>query len=253
MASPQRRRAALTPPPEASALAATVELHLDALYERAAAGLILRTRASVRPPPRIHLVRTIEGNRWLLSAALPLAARASLDSLLAAEPVTGSIEAMEHRPPACREAVFALLAESRPPTDEYRGPAFTFPASLPASAQPIELRPIPEAARPHPDLAGLASFVDTDRPVVVARDADGSSVALCHSARIGPASAEAGLEVVEAYRRRGLARAVTLGWAEAIRVAGRVPLYGTWWGNEASRATARSLDLVPYAEDWHVD
>lgn len=247
MATPQRRRAALT------SLAETVELHLDALYERDASGLLLAIRPSVRPPPRIHLVCTIEGNRWLLSAALPLAARVSLDSLLAAEPVADRIEAMEHRPPACRDAVLALLAESRPPTDEYRGLAYTFPPALLTPALPVEVLGAPEAARPHPDIAWLAAFVDTDRPVVVARDAEGSSVALCHSARIGPASAEAGLEVVEAYRRRGLGRAVTLGWAQAIRAMGRVPLYSTWWGNEASRATARSLGLVPYGEDWHID
>ena len=230
----------------------TVELHLDALYERATAGLILRMRASSRPPPRVHLVRTVEGNRWLFAASLSPATRAALDALLAAEPVVTLIEAMEYREPVCRDALAAVLAADAPPTDEYRGPAFTFPATLPDPAHPVEVLPTPEVARAHSDIAWLDEFVDTDRPVVIAR-VEGSAVAFCHSARIGPASAEAGLEVVEAYRRRGLAKAVTLGWAHAIRATGRVPLYSTWWGNAASRATARSLGLLPYAEDWHID
>lgn len=248
-----------------TALEDTVELHLDALYERDFRSdsevRIASIRAGTRPPPRVHLVRTIEGNRWLLSAALTPALCATLDALLATEPTLPTIEAMEYRPPATREAVLALLASHAPVADEYRGPAFTFPSTLPAPSLPIEVLPTPEAARPHPDIAWLASFIDTDRPVVVARDLPrafphdigGEAVALCHSARLGPRSAEAGLEVVAAHRRRGLAKAVTLGWAHATRATGREPLYSTWWGNEASRATARSLGLVPYAEDWHVD
>ena len=230
----------------------TVELHLDSLYERDTAGLIVRMRASDRPPPRVHLVRTVEGNRWLFAASLSPAARVALDALLAAEPVVPLIEAMEYREPVCRDALAAVLASDALPTNEYRGPAFTFPSAPPPPAQPVEVLATPEVARPHPDIAWLAEFVDTDRPVVIAR-VEGSSVAFCHSALISPASAEAGLEVVEAYRRRGLAKAVTLGWAHATRAIGRVPLCSTWWGNEASRATASSLGLLPYAEDWHVD
>lgn len=243
---------------EASALApstrsALVELHLDALYERDAGGLLLAIRASDRPPPRVHLVRTIEGNRWLLSAALPPALRDALAATLADEPVVPSTEAMEHRPPACRDTVLALLAEEHPLAGEYRGPAYTFPEALGEPPASIEVLGAPGEARPHPVLAWLAAFVEADRPVVVTRSEAGEAVAMCHSARLGPASAEAGLEVVEAYRRQGLARAVTAGWAEAIRAGGRVPLYSTWWENEASRATARSLGLIPYAEDWHID
>lgn len=237
---------------ESSALA-TVELHLDALYERDAAGLTVAVRPGTRPPPRVHLVRTVEGNRWLLSAALPPSTRAALDALFAVEPVAYSVDAMERQPPASRDAVLALLAEDQPLAGEYRGPAFTFPPTLGEPSMPVEVLATPEAARPHPDVAWLAAFVDTDRPVVVARSEAGEAVAFCHSARLGPASAEAGLEVVEAYRRRGMGRSVTLGWAEAIRAGGRVPLYSTWWENEASRAVARSLRLLAYAEDWHVD
>ncbi len=234
-------------------LAATVELHLDALYERDAAGLLLSVRGSAAPPPRIHMVRTGEGNHWLLSAALPPRTRAAVELLLVAEPVADDLNAMERFAPSCRDAMLALLAQEQLPEREYRGPAFTFPGFLGVPSLPVETLGDPTAARPHTSLAWLAGFVDSDRPVVVARDDAGETVVVCHSARLGPASAEAGLEVAEAYRRRGLARAVTLGWARAIQAAGRVPLYSTSWENEASRATARSLGLLPYAEDWHID
>ncbi len=231
----------------------TVELHLDALYERDAAGLILGIRGGTRPPPRVHLVRTVEGNRWLFAAALPVALRGAAEALLASEPILGALDAMEHRPLACRAALLDLLEEQRPPSGEFRGPAFAFPDALPGPALAIEVLAGPHLARPHVDIAWLAEFVETDRPVVIARGETGEAVAFCHSARRGEASAEAGVEVVEGYRRRGFARAVTLGWAHVTRTDGREPLYSTWWENEASRATARSLGLVAYAEDWHVD
>lgn len=232
-------------------LTETIELHLDALYERDAAGFLLRPRGSPIPSPRVHLVRSTEGNRWLLSTAVPASLRGAVERLLASEPILDPIEAIEQRPPACRDALFALLAGTRPPTHEYRGPAFTFPQTLPEPSSSVAVLGSADEAHPHPELAWLAAFDEVDRPIVVARNDGGQAVAQCHAARPGPASAEAGLEVVEAYRRRGLARAVTLGWARAVCAGGRVPLYSTSWENEASRATARSLGLLPYAEDWH--
>lgn len=232
-------------------LAETIELHLDALYQRDAGGLLLRPRGSPAPSPRVHLVRSTEGNRWLLSSSVPASLRGAVERLLVSEPVLDTIEAIERQPPACRDALLALLAGEHYPAREYRGPAFTFPRTLPEPSIAIEVLGSAEEARPHPDLAWLATFAEVDRPVVVARNDEGEAVAQCHAARPGPASAEAGLEVVEACRRHGLARAVTLGWARAVRAGGRVPLYSTSWENEASRATARSLGLIAYAEDWH--
>lgn len=235
-----------------STFAETVVLHLDALYERDASGLIIAMRASKQTPPRVHLVRTVEGNRWLVSALLPVALRGVVEALLATEPVLHTVDAMERRAPACRDALLALLEEedNRPPANEYRGPAYVFPPVLPIPARPVEVLDAPATARPHPDLTWLAEFAETDRPVVIAR---GDAVACCHSARRGSASAEAGLEVVSGYRRRGLAKAVTLAWAQVTRTDGHIPLYSTSWDNEASRANASSLGLLVYAEDWHID
>jgi hypothetical protein len=46
------------------------ERHLDLLYERDGAGLILRSRDPDVVAPLVHLVRTSAANRWCLSAAI---------------------------------------------------------------------------------------------------------------------------------------------------------------------------------------
>lgn len=234
------------PPTEAA------RLHLDALYERDATGLLVRPRGTGPvPAPRLHLVRTVEGNHWLFSAVLDQDVRDRIETLLAAEPVLRHLDAAEARPPACREAVIAALGGRRPVV-EHRGPAFLFPAVLPPPDRPVETLRTPAEADPHPGLVWLSAFEEVDRPLVVARGAQGEAVACCHAARTGPEAAEAGLDVVEPYRRHGLAVAVTLGWAMAVRSDGRLPLYSTTWGNHASRGVARRLGLRAYAEDWHV-
>ena len=45
-------------------------IHLDLLYVRDAAGLILRSRDPSVTAPLVHLVRTTHGNRWFLSSLL---------------------------------------------------------------------------------------------------------------------------------------------------------------------------------------
>ena len=80
----------------------------------------------------------------------------------------------------------------------------------------------------------------------------GAAVALCHSSRRSGVAAEAGVETLSAFRGRGYGAAVVAAWARAVRRESLLPLYSTSWDNAASRALARRLGLVPYAEDWHV-
>src|SRR5688500_1984474 len=78
---------------------ALAELHLDLLYETDDAGLILRSRDHDVGAPMLHLVRTIAGNRWLVSAALSARERLMLHDALANEPVVRDLDAMQHTPP----------------------------------------------------------------------------------------------------------------------------------------------------------
>jgi predicted GNAT family acetyltransferase len=68
-------------------------------------------------------------------------------------------------------------------------------------------------------------------------------VSVCFSARNGPLAAEAGVETLADFRGQGHAAAVTAAWAAQIQAEGRIPIYSTWWGNDASQAVARRLGL----------
>ncbi|MDA1239979.1 MAG: hypothetical protein O2798_03950 [Chloroflexi bacterium] len=98
-------------------------LHLDALYEREGTTLH-RVRSTDVPTPLVHLLRTPEGNHWLISAAVPPSIRARLEALFAAEPVL-PLDAYESTPPESLDAARRLLDGA---SREHRGPAFAFPA-----------------------------------------------------------------------------------------------------------------------------
>lgn len=78
---------------------------------------------------------------------------------------------------------------------------------------------------------------------------DGMVVSTCESSRENNAAGEAWVRTLEAYRRRGYARQVTLAWAHSLQQQGKVPFYSHNWENAASCAVAQSLRLVQYIED----
>ena len=235
-------------PPNLLALA---DLHLDLLYGRDSDGLMTGSRDPAVAAPLFHLVRTTAGNRWLLSAALSEDQRAEIEEALVAEPVVGDLAEMEGRPPVLR-GLGPLLDSVGMSLKEYRGPAFVFPKALPQIAGDVELLPNPSGARTVPELAWVRSATAAEQPLAVAHDAAASVIAVCHSARSTAEAAEAGVETAPAYRGRGLAGAVVVAWAVAVRAEGRLPFYGTQWSNHASRAIARKLGLVAFSEDFHV-
>ncbi len=229
-------------------------LHLDVLYETDDRGRLLRVRSDSVPTPLVHLLRTGTGNHWLVSTALPEDTAARLDTALADEPVLEP-EEWEHSAPRCLEVVRNLLVPFRQPSDaggrEYRGPAYSFPDDLATFDGAEEYIPDGDASRVATDLGWIATASEVELPIAVVRDADGRVVSVCHAARATSEGAAAGLDTTPDARRRGYALAVTSRWAAEVRASGRVPLYSTSWGNEASRAVARRLGLVLYGEDWH--
>lgn len=228
-------------------------LHLDVLYETDDRGRPLRVRGSDRPAPLAHLLRTPFGNRWLIGATLPEDTAARLDTAFADEPVTDPDEWEQHEP-RCLEVVRALLDPFRHPDreePEYRGPAFAFPDDLVVIGASEVYLPDGDASVVSAALAWITTASEAERPLAVARDERGVVVSVCHSARATSEGAEAGLETAPEARRHGHALAVTSRWAMEVRATGRAPLYSTAWDNEASRAVARRLGLVRYAEDWH--
>jgi RimJ/RimL family protein N-acetyltransferase len=227
------------------------DLHLDALYERDAAGLITASRDPSVTAPQFHLLRTPSVNRWLLRASLNSAQRERLASILSAQPHVPDCVAARAHPPDL-DAIRAALAEEAPGTREYRGPAFFFPEELPPTDR-AELLADRRRAPREGQFAWLRDATGVSDPIAVVRAADGEVVTVCYSARSTPAAAEAGVETVANHRGRGYGSMAVVAWAAALRRDGRAPLYSTEWSNAASLALARRIGLICYAEDCHMN
>jgi hypothetical protein len=163
----------------------------------------------------------------------------------------GQLAEMEGRPPSLT-GVREVLAEERPQLREHRGPAFEFGERLPPPAGSTEILRESGDVRTVPELAWVREATAAEQPLSVARNSAGEVVAICHSARSTAEAAEAGVETARDYRGRGLAGIVVFGWASAVRAEGRLPIYSTQWTNQASRAVARKLGLIPFGEDCHI-
>ena len=86
----------------------------------------------------------------------------------------------------------------------------------------------------------------------VASIVEGKAVAVCQTVRQTPRAVEAGVFTMEPFRGRGHGQCVVSGWASIVRGEGRVPLYSTWWKNNASRRLAECLGLDQYGVDVYV-
>ncbi|MCC6238544.1 MAG: hypothetical protein IT299_13365 [Dehalococcoidia bacterium] len=226
---------------------ALAERAIDLGYQRDAYGRLLGTRdpdPRDRREPRFHLVRTVEGNRWAVSAHLPGEERQALEEALASEPTIATLGELETTPPL----ISGLVG------DLYRGPALLVPARTMApdlDGATVEVVEDVRTLRTVPQLEWVREASAAARPICVARNAAGEVVAVCHALRSLPGAAAAGVETAEAYRGGGLGTAVVAGWARAVRAGGREPHYGTEWSNAASRGIARHLQLVMWGEEVH--
>lgn len=226
--------------------------HVEALYVHDGDGRIVRVNEHEgAPAPRFFLGRTAEGmvcrfrhdvddltRRGLEAAVL---ADASLDD--AGDPV------------AVAEASLAryagILARTHAVERTEAGPAFAFPATLPAPGDAVVRVTAADAHVLQPLMPAWLPDVERSAPLF-ATVIDGRAVAVCASVRITPRAHEAGVETVAAFRGRGHALAVVAAWARAVRAMGAEPLYSTSWRNAASRAVTRKLGLLWFGSDLHV-
>ncbi|MEP6870279.1 MAG: GNAT family N-acetyltransferase, partial [Anaerolineaceae bacterium] len=111
-----------------------------------------------------------------------------------------------------------------------------------------------DLVRFHPQLRemGWTDGLDESQQPCFGVGAAGKIVSLCHSSRLSPEVAAAGVSTAPAYRQRGFARRVVLAWAAAVIASGRIALYSTTWDNTASRAIADGLGLRFFGEDCHI-
>jgi len=221
--------------------------HLEAMYELDEAGDLRSVPGTGNPePPLVHLVTTRDGNLWRFHARLPAPVRALLAPLLAGEPRLDRSGA-----PGCFAAVRRALEQAGYSVDSaYSGPAFVLPRTPTRADGVVELTAANEGL--------MAQFFDgpwpdfeASRPMF-AVEVDGAAVSLCFVARPSPGRAvAAGVRTIEAFQRRGYAKRVVAAWASAVYGQGRLPLYSTWWENEASRAVAAGLGGRWWGVDAH--
>lgn len=118
-------------------LVTLLEMQLDVLFARDAAGRLVATRdPAPRPAPRLHLGRSRAGNVWATRRDVEPATSAALERLCASEPPLASPH--PQRGPACREHVLELLAPVAVAA-ETRGPCFVLPARLPVDPRAREV------------------------------------------------------------------------------------------------------------------
>jgi hypothetical protein len=125
---------------------------------------------------------------------------------------------------------------------------YQHPATLVASDTPEGDRLLARLReRGLPSALVRAGFKEVDSlwaPWCVAVDGD-EITSVASNCGLGPASAEVGVDTIEGYRGRGLAAAVTAGWAALPALSGRVLFYSTTVQNRSSQQVTRRLGL-PY-------
>jgi GNAT superfamily N-acetyltransferase len=230
---------------------ALVALHVALLYRLDAQGRLTQTNeAEPRPAPRVFVARS--------DAGVVVHVRDDLEPASAAE-VARRARELPRYPHARGDVelyapIEAAVGATGPVASRWHGLACRFTAAAPAPARADrEPSDVVEIAEDRTALAGpfarFASHLDEIRPFfAVVRD--GVVVSACYSARLSRAGAEAGVDTLPAFRRRGYAAAVVDAWRAAIERSGRTPLFSTSYDNESSRALADRLGLVQYAETF---
>jgi RimJ/RimL family protein N-acetyltransferase len=224
-----------------------MRIQIETLFTHDAAGRMVRVNApGGNPAPRFFLGRTARGVEWRVRDDVGEELARELASACAEEPAGEEYPT----PPYGLPKYEAILARVAPVQRRWVGPAYRFPATLPATSGTVAVtQENAEILRPH-----LEEWLD-DPPhlqPMIASLSDGRAVAICGSVRRGQEAHEAGVETALAFRGRGHATRAVSRWAEAVRDMGLIPLYSTSWENIASQAVAQALGLVRYGTDLHI-
>jgi RimJ/RimL family protein N-acetyltransferase len=224
-----------------------LQMQADVLYVHDANQKLLRINESDAddPAPRFLLSRCVAGNIWRVRHDLPNDLAAELARLVADEPIVNDL----HEQPSHLASYTELLQSHSAINETYSGPAYYLP-QLEPSAITVTITPenvsLLQAHFPY-----TMKTSNERSPVVVVVD-KGAAVAACYAARSTTQAAEAGVHTLETYRGRGYAAEMVRSWAQAVRAAGKLPLYSTWWENTASQAVAAKLGAVLYGANFSV-
>lgn len=224
-----------------------MQIRADTNFTYDGPGRMLRTRASREdqrgPAPRLFLGRTKDGYVVRFGATMPDALAERLEVIIDRQPPVEDLYAL---PPVLAEAR-KVLAQHVAITKEEAGPAYRFPEVIKRSEQVVQVteenRELARGTYPwlYEELADWGPCF-----AVVQK---GRVVSVCFSSRISADAAEAGVDTLPEFQKRGYASAATAAWGAAIRESGRIPLYSTSWENVASQGIARRVGLIMFGAD----
>jgi hypothetical protein len=225
---------------------ALMNLYADTLFTYDARGRMLYSNEprvqERRPAPRLFLGRTRAGSvaRFGASVSNTLAKRLAeiIDRLPPVDP---------REPATPFTEIEELLKQDAPIIKTEAGPIYHFPAAIRSQGEAIRLTEANIEVVRHTYPSFVEEFRDWS-PCFVALD-QGRAVSICMSSRVTPDADAAGVDTLPAFRGRGYAAAATAAWGAAVREAGRVPFYSTWWDNMASRGVARRCGLIQFGAD----
>ncbi len=221
--------------------------HADVLFRMDERGrLTSLNEPGDEPAPRLFLARSRDTHATWFRADVPAEAVDTCRSIAIRMPAWDGSPS----PPAAFEELRSVIAASGPIDDETVGPAFVFGERVIVPDEDEVLIIDAESAHLLERHFPYTLSVLESRDPVVGVVLDGAVVSACFAARSTHAACEAGVATVEQYRGRGLAPIVVSAWRGAVERGGRQPLYSTSWENAASRAVARRLRLVAYAETF---
>ncbi|GAB4151644.1 MAG: hypothetical protein Fur005_00940 [Roseiflexaceae bacterium] len=221
-----------------------MQLQLATLFKRDSAGRLVCENEPGDPPcSRLFVGRTLEGHVWAYRHDLPADLVAALEPILRAEPIPSELG----QPLRYLSAIRTLMGVG---SSEWSGPAYAFPAVVP-DLHGAEVVAPADLACLEPHFGWLIAGYTAWNPIVAWCDS-GVAVAACWCSRRSDRAAEAGIEVHESWRGRGIASACAARWGRAVAAAGLQPLYSTSWENLGSQGVARRLGLIRYGEDWSI-
>jgi hypothetical protein len=223
-----------------------MRLHVEAEFTHTAVGdLVATNEPAPGIAPRFFLGQAAIGRVVRFRSDLRSTARRAL------EHAVSSLLISDVEQPPDPTPFERILAADAPIRRTSIGLAFRFPPTLSAAAGTQILRSASDGAYLRPFLAAWEPDIQSSPPLV-AMILDGQAVAVCGSVRITPQAHEAGVETAAPFRSRGYGKAVVAVWSTAVRALGVEPIYSTTWKNDASRALACSLGLVPVGFDLHI-
>jgi len=144
------------------------------------------------------------------------------------------------------ERIKTILSAEAPCAETWTGRSYTFPA-LKAEDYPADVVRLSEAQ--HDLIAKYDPNLNPYQVTACAIIVDGQIVSACVSSRENAIGAEAWVQTLPAYRRRGCARRATTAWAYHLQQEDKIPFYSHRTDNPASQALAHSLRLNWFMSD----